>query len=85
MRNGFLLHGSSRWQSLPWRPIPLGLLSGGELVVAVDVERLKVAIQVRPSVSRADDVVHLQAVPIPEGQSTGGAAPLLTPQETGHR
>ena len=84
VRNPFALHGSSRWQSLAWRPSPLGSLPGGELVVAVDVDRLKVARLVCSPMSRGNDVMHLQVIVVPKDESTVGAVSVLAAQETGH-
>src|SRR5579875_2161446 len=50
----------------------------------MDVNGLEIAVAVCAPVRRAHDVVHLQAVVVPKGQSTDGAAPVLALEQTSH-
>ncbi len=48
------------------------------------MDRLEVALQIRPPIGWTDDVVQFQAIFIPKDQPTAGAAPALASEQTRH-
>jgi hypothetical protein len=62
----------------------LSTLPGSKLVVAMDVDRLQIALQICSPIGWADDMVQLQTIAIPKCEPTAGAASPLALEQTSH-